>query len=324
MRHEQSFGDPRAADRVQTADDSRPLVEKYPDFAALTEPLLSQFEEVMKDRKSPHFDAAAYFAGWLNYHRGNLTDALGRFELAIALMPKVGAQAADDGASIEYVDYGWASLRQVGRILRTLPPEDALARVKVSKVFSAQPHLWYAALDSLYISHQHQMVMENARLALAQFGVTLADLPLSTDPKRISDALTKYNLEGETDLAGIIYLYNASREAEALKALLSNPDKKSSKLAAFSVRALVVKYSLAKDSDLQPQSARLGVRPHHKDLRQGIYLSEQALDLLPKTQALSGLREWLFLPQAAHPGPVAALRCLDQQPHRESRRHLAG
>ncbi len=273
--------------------DSRPLVQKYPDFAALTALVLSQFEEVMEDRKSPHFDDAAYFAGWLNYHRGNLTEALGRFELAIALMPKVGAQAADDGASIEYVDYGWASVRQVARILRTLPPEDALARVRASKVLSAQPHLWYAALDTLYISHHHQMVMKNAQLALAQFGITLADLPLSTDPKRISDVLTKFNLAGETDLAGIIYLYNASREAEALRALLSDPNKKSSKLAAFSVRALVVKYSLTKDSDLQPQSAHLGVRPRHKDLRQGIYLSALALDLLPKTQALSGLREWL-------------------------------
>ena len=59
---------------------ARPLAETSANFAALTEPLLSQFEEVIKDRSSPHFDDAAYFSGWLQYHRGNLSEALEKFE----------------------------------------------------------------------------------------------------------------------------------------------------------------------------------------------------------------------------------------------------
>jgi tetratricopeptide (TPR) repeat protein len=274
--------------------ESRPLAEKYPDFTALTEPLLLQFEEVIKDRSSPHFDDAAYFSGWLQYHRGNLSEALEKFESAIALMPKVGAESTDDGAgSTDYTDYGEPAARQTGRILRTLPPEDALSHVKNNKVLSSQPRLWYIVLDALYIAHKDEMVMDGARLALREFGVTIEDLPITTDPHRIDDAFTKLKLAGEGDLEEIVYLYNASREAHLLKTMLSNVDKLSPRVVAINVKAMVIKYSLTKDSDLEAQSTAKGIRPRHKDLRQGIYLAQQSLDLVPKTPVYSKLREWL-------------------------------
>lgn len=80
--------------------DSRPLVKKFSDFASITDQLLPQFEEVLKDRKSPHFDDAAYFLGWLLYHRGNVDRALSKYELAISLLPRVGVQ--DDSSTGEY------------------------------------------------------------------------------------------------------------------------------------------------------------------------------------------------------------------------------
>jgi tetratricopeptide (TPR) repeat protein len=256
--------------------------------------LVLQFEEVIKDRSSPHLDDAAYFSGWLQYHRGNLPEALEKFEFAIARMPKVGAESTADGAgSADYPDYGEPAVRQTGRILRTLPPEDALSQVKNSKVLSSQPRLWYIVLDALYIAHKDQMVMDGARLALREFGITIEDLPVTTDPKRIDDAFTKLKLAGEGDLQEIVYLYNASREAYLLKTMLSNVDKLSPQLVATNLKAMVIKYSLTKDSDLQAQSTAKGIRPRHKDLRQGIYLAQQSLDLVPKTPVFSKLREWL-------------------------------
>jgi tetratricopeptide (TPR) repeat protein len=273
---------------------SRPLVDKYPDFAVLTEQLVLQFDEVLKDQRSPHYDDAAYFSGWLQYHRGNLPEALERFELAIALAPKVGAQSADVGAgSADHIDYDWPAVRQTGRILRTLPPEDALNRVRSSNILSSQPRLWYIALDALYISHNYQMVMDGARLALHEFGVTIEDLPITTDPKRIDDAFTKLKMADQGDLKEIVYLYNASREAQLLKSMLSNVDKLSPQLVAITVKTMVIKYALTKDSDLKAQSTAKGIRPRNKDLRQGIYLAQQSLDLVPKTPVFLKLREWL-------------------------------
>ncbi|WP_316224869.1 MULTISPECIES: hypothetical protein [unclassified Bradyrhizobium] len=274
--------------------ESRPLVEKYSDFKALTQRVALQFDDVLKDQSSPHYDDAAYMSGWLQYHRGNLPEALKKFELAIALMPKIGARPTDDSAgSPDYADYDVPAVRQTGRILRTLAPEDALGRVKNSKVLSSRPRLWFIALDALYISHQHQMVMDGARIALHEFGVTLEDLPVTTDPKRIARAFTKLKLADEDDLQGIVYLYHASREAQLLRNLLSSADKISPQQVTTNVKAMVIKYALTKDSDLESQSSAKGIRPRHKDLRQGIYLAEQSLDLVPKTPVFQKLREWL-------------------------------
>jgi hypothetical protein len=134
------------------------------------------------------------------------------------------------------------------------------------------------------------MVMDGARLALREFGVTIEDLPITTDPHRIDDAFTKLKLAGEGDLEEIVYLYNASREAHLLKTMLSNVDKLSPRVVAINVKAMVIKYSLTKDSDLEAQSTAKGIRPRHKDLRQGIYLAQQSLDLVPKTPVYSKLR----------------------------------
>src|SRR5262249_24649412 len=132
-----------------------------------------------------------------------------------------------------------------------------------------------------------------ARRALREFGVTIEDLPVTTDRKRIDDAFTKLNLAGESEPKEIVYLYNAAREAKQFKTMLSNVDRLSPQFVAGIVRAMVVKYSLTKDSDLQAQWTAKGIRPRHKDLRQGIYLAEQSLDLIPKTAVFFKLREWL-------------------------------
>jgi tetratricopeptide (TPR) repeat protein len=195
---------------------SRPILFSFPEFAPLTEAVLPHLEEVLKDRKSPHFDDAAYFLGWLAYHRGNTSDALNKFELAIALLPK------DDAQDSEHLDYPYLALHQTARILRTLSPEDAIKRVQNSEILSARSKVWKTVLASFYRSHQYQSVMAGAQKALGKFGIAIAGLPVTTDPKRILAAFTKLRLASDWDLQEIVYLYHASREIAQLEQTLSD------------------------------------------------------------------------------------------------------
>jgi hypothetical protein len=271
--------------------DSRPIALKFPEFTALTDRLLAQFEEVLKDRSSPHFDDAAYLLGWLAYHRGNMADALNKFEIAIGLLPAIGSREAGD-----YADYAEAAEHQVSRILRTLSPEDALNRVQNSKVFSSRPTLWYAALTQLYHSGKHRLVMDGARRALREFRVTIEDLPLTTDFTRIAAAFEKLQLANESDLEEIAYLYHASREAGQLESILSNVDKQSPLALGAEIKRIVVKYSLTRDPSANNSPGR-GPKPLHRDLRQSLYLAQRALDLLPRNANFLKLREWLYYKQ---------------------------
>jgi hypothetical protein len=274
--------------------DSRPIALKLPEFNGLTDRLLPQLEEVLKDRKSPHFDDAAYLLAWLTYHRGNITDALTRFEIAIALLPAVGSRDTI-GDSVDYAD---PAVHQASRILRTFSPEDAFDRVQNSKVMSARPALWYTALAELYHSGQYRQVMDGARRALRQFGVTVENLPITTDPSKISAAFTKLQLADDGDLQEITYLYQASREAAQFETILSNADKQPALSSETEIKRIVVKYSQTRDPDENKKPAP-GPRPLHRDLRQSLYLAQRALDLLPRNANFLKLREWLHYKRIA-------------------------
>ncbi len=266
---------------------SRPIVISFPEFAPLTEALLPHLEEVLKDRKSPHFDDAAYLLGWLAYHRGNTSDALNKFELAIALLPK------DNSQDNEHLDYPYLALHQTARILSTLSPEDAINRVQNSEILSSRSKVWKTVLASLYYSHQYQSVMAGAQKALAKFSIAIAGLPVTTDPKRILAAFTKLGLASDWDLQEIVYLYHASREIAQLERTLSDVKKLSPSSITTTVKAVIIKYSLTSDSDLERKTFSPGPRPQHKDLRQAVYVIQRSLEALPKTADFATLRRWL-------------------------------
>jgi hypothetical protein len=267
--------------------DSRPVVLKFPEFAALTDRLVPLFETVLKDRGSPHFDDSAYYLGWLAYHRGNVADAMDKFELAVGLLPAVGSNDAHD-----FVDYAEVAEHQISRILRTFSPEDALNRVQNSKILSSRPLLWHTALVQLYHSGKYPEVMDAARRALQGFGITIEALPVTTDFDRISDAFEKMQLISDGDLEEIVYLYHASREAGDLETILSNIDKRAPPASIAQIKALVVKYSLTKDLD-DKKSPKQDLKPLHRDLRQSLRLVQRALDALPRNAAFLKFREWL-------------------------------
>ena len=230
--------------------------------------------------------------GWLDYHRGNVDKSLDEFVLAIRLLPKVGVEDKSDSD-----DYAYAALRQAGRVLRTLRPEDAISRLQNSQVLSSRPELWDTVLASSYHLHNCRLVMDGARRALREFGVAIETVPVTTDPRRIEAVFAKLGLagylEGEKELQEIVYLYNASRETEEFEALLSNIGTGSPQSIAAAVKSIVIKYALTKDSDSQTKPSKKGPRPLHRDLRQSIFLAQASLDRLPKTAEFSKLREWL-------------------------------
>jgi len=272
---------------------SHSLSENILEFGALTDRLLSAFQEVSEDRSSKHSDDAAYYLGWLAYHRGNTNEALARFELAIASLAKVGST---DSAEYLDADYPEAAERQSSRILRMLSPEDALYRVQNSATFSSRPLLWYAVLAQLYHYGKYQLVIDNARRALREFGVTAESLPVTTDSTRISNALKKLKLADSEGLSGgledIAYLYQASREARQLETVLSNIGKQPSPSSEAEIRRIIVKYSMMQDPAERTQR-KPGPKPLHRDLRQSLQLAQHALDLLPRTSSFQKLREWL-------------------------------
>lgn len=275
---------------------SGPIVFKVPEFRSLTEKLLPQFEEVLKDLSSPHFDDAAYLLGWLAYHRGNVADALDKFEIAIALSSKDVSQSDDLDEKldeVDYVDYAFPALHQANRILRTLAPEDALDRVQNSKSLSSQSESWQAVLTSFYHSHKYQSVMSAAQRALRNFGISIENLPVTTDPKRIEATFTKLKLADDVALKEIVYLYFSSREIGQVVEMLSESDKSSPSSIAKKTKEVVIKYYVTRDSDLADKPFGHGPKPLHKDLRQSLFVAQKALDSLPRTADFSKLRQWL-------------------------------
>jgi hypothetical protein len=148
-------------------------------------------------------------------------------------------------------------------------------------------------LAQLYHSGKYQLVVDNARRALREFGVTVENLPVTTDSTRISDAFKRLRLADNGELEGITYLYQASREAQRLEAILSNIDKQSPPSSEAEIRRIVVKYSMMRDPDERTQR-KPGPQPSHRDLRQSLQLAQRALDLLPRNASFQKLREWLY------------------------------
>jgi hypothetical protein len=60
------------------------------------------------------------------------------------------------------------------------------------------------------------------------------------------------------------------------------------------VKAVIIKYSLTTDSDLERKAFSPGApRPQHKDLRQAVFVIQRSLEALPKTAGFATLRRWL-------------------------------
>lgn len=271
---------------------SKPLAFKLADFRKLTDPLMPQFEDVLRDKNSPHYDDATYILAWLTYHRGDVVEALDRFGNAVALIPPLDADGSY-GSDVERFDYAFAALHQLTRIFRTLPAQDVVARVDGSDVLAAESIVWVAALGTLYHAHEYALVMAEARKALRHFDIVAENLPVTTHPQRIDDALTGLNLGGDWYLQDIVYLYQSSHEISEALGMLSRINEYPAAVAQKTIRELIVKYALTKEADRELMWSDDASPPRHKDLRQSIYIAGYALQSLPRTTEYSKFREWL-------------------------------
>ncbi|PHR87063.1 MAG: hypothetical protein COA78_37445 [Blastopirellula sp.] len=267
---------------------SAPIVHTVGSFARLTDSLLPIFEEVARDRKSPHFDDAGYYLGWLTYHRGDVNKALNRFGEVIALQ-----QSGDLDSNFVRLDYTSKALVHINRIFRTLSPQDVFDRIQNSNALSPHPIIWRTALTSFYQSHQHQVVMAGARRALRHFGIRIENLPVTTDPRRIWATFSRLELASDDELHDIVYLFHSSREIRRMEEKLLEIERHANSEIEDELRELISKYSLTSDSDLKKMYSNRNSKPLHRDIRQSLYLLRISLDLLPKSSALSKFRQWL-------------------------------
>jgi tetratricopeptide (TPR) repeat protein len=271
---------------------SGPIFRAFPEFLVLTKDLEKEFLDVLKNKKSPHFDDAAYFLGWIAYHRGNLKEALSKFEIAIASITKSGSDNGNPGSTEFERDYAYPALHQTRRILRTLAPEEALATVENSAILSRQAAVWEAAMTSCYHAHYYKKVMSSAQKILSFFGVSVESLPVTTDPNRIQAAFTKLGLGNELSLLEIAYLYFSSREIQNTEDMLSHVNTELPINVKSRLKNIIIKYALINDPDSNRKGSANTPQAMHKDLRQSIYLADRALQSLPKSVDFSKFREW--------------------------------
>ncbi|MCP4314783.1 MAG: hypothetical protein GY789_01765 [Hyphomicrobiales bacterium] len=267
---------------------SAPLVNTVPEFVAQTDRLMPMFEAVAKNRESAHYDDASYFLAWLTFHRGNVNEALDRFGYVIGMI-----QANDSGLRYDRPDYSGTALWQINRIFRTLPPDEVFDRVQSSSALSPQPVVWLTVLTTFYQTHQYELVIAGARRALNHFGVTIEDLPVTTDPRRISTTFEKFLPRSHYLLQEVAYLYHSSREISEMVNTLRELERHSISSVHDRLRELINKYALVSNSDLEKMYSDRSTKPRHKDLRQSLYLLDRSLELLPQSGTHSKFRHWL-------------------------------
>jgi hypothetical protein len=280
--------------------DAKPLgsfVPKFAERAALAKPYL---EAVLRHPSAHHADDAAYFIAWLAYHQSRPAEALPYLSQAIV----VGNGDFQEGA-----------LRLVLRIIEKRPPSEQFDIVDADANFSQQPMLWYAVARAAYREYDYPLTIKIVQRALDVLKVPVDRLPLTTDPKRIDEALKKIdpNFVGDLNLVELPYLLQATTEFEQYRSFLQSVTSVASDKASAAARAIIMKYSLLIDPPEQPGHP---LPLAHRDLRQALHLIDLTLAAVPSDSQHAALRQWLlyrkvrimavYKPEAIHE-PIAAM-----------------
>ena len=279
--------------------DAKPLASFVPKFgerAALAKP---HFEAVLQHPATHHADDAAYFMGWLAFHQSKPTEALSYLSQAIAI---------GNG------DFQYGALRLTLRIIEKRTPSEQFAIVDADPHFSQQAMLWYAVARAAYREFDFPLTIKIVERALAALKVPIDRLPLTTDPKRIEEALQKIDPSlGDLNLDELPYLLQAATEFEQYQTFLRSITSVAPNKVYDTARAIIMKYSLLVDPPDRP-----GHPPPlaHHDLRQALHLIDNTLDAVPKDSQHALLRQWLlyrkvrimavYKPEAVHE-PIAAM-----------------
>ena len=280
--------------------DAKPLGSFVPGFAERAAAAKPHFEAVLRHPSTHHADDAAYFIAWLAYHQSLPAEALPYLSKAIAV---------GNG------DYQDAGLALVLRIVEKRPPTEQFAIVDADANFSQQPMLWYAVARAAYREFDYPLTNRIIQRALSALKIPIDRLPLTTDPKRIDEALKKIDpsFVGDPNLVELPYLLQAATEFEQYRSFLQSVTSAAPDKAYTTARAIIMKYSLLVDPPEQPGHPPLLA---HRDLRQALHLIDLTLAAAPSDSQHAALRQWLlyrkvrimavYKPEAIHE-PIAAI-----------------
>jgi tetratricopeptide (TPR) repeat protein len=269
----------RVANASWKFSDRKPLASMLPSFAARAAAAQSQFAAVLPHTASPIADDAAYMIGWLNLQLGKTDAALENFSQALVI---------GNG------DYKPAAMWETLRIMERLSSSQQFAMVRADRAFSRQPPLWYEAARTAYRNFDYALAIEAGKQALHAFNIPFDDLPVTTDPDRITAAIEKINRELSTNnnVTELPYLIEASKEMLDYEAYLKNAGKEPPAAFTDNARKIILKYSMLVNPR-EPAPGRPKPPPVHKDLRQALHLIDLTLDAAPKDAPYARLREWL-------------------------------
>ena len=280
--------------------DAKPLGSFVPHFterAALAKP---HFEAVVAHPATHHADNSAFFIGWLAYHQSKPTEALSYLSQATVI---------GNG------DYQVPALRLALRIIEKRTPGEQFAIIDRDPRFSQQAMLWYAAARAAYREFDFPLTIKVVQRALDVLKVPIDRLPLTTDPKRIEEALKKIDPSfiDDLNLEELPYLLQAAAEFEQYQTFLRSVASVAPDKLYNTARAIIMKYSLLVDP---PDQAGHPPPLAHHDLRQALHLIDITLGAVPSDSQHSMLRQWLlyrkvrilavYKPEAIHE-PIAAM-----------------
>ena len=271
--------------------DRKLLVQVIPNFAQRAAAMRPYFEVALRDKSAPHADDAAYMLGWLAYHQGQPLEAINYLSQAMVVGNGDFRRPA--------------AMRELVRILTQYPPSEQAKMIASNPVLTPQPAFWYAAARSAFRTFDYAATIEIGERGLKTLHVPIERMPVTTDPKKITDFLkaifppAKRREAGTeefdyTNAAEIPYVVEASRQILRYQNYLKSAALAPSDLDKRA-KDIIVEYSLLLDRPPQQPPQRTAARaPVHKDLRQALNLVDMTLTSVPRTQPYASLREWLY------------------------------
>jgi tetratricopeptide (TPR) repeat protein len=256
----------------------KPLASLIPNFGARAVTAQSFFETVLRHPSSPMADDAAYWIGWLANQQGKTNDAFAYFSKAM---------------TVGNGDYKERAVYDTLSILQRFSLSQQLTLVQSNKVLSQQAPLWYDMARSAYRDFDYATAIDIGQRGLKGIGVPIDYLPVTTDPRRIEEALKKVDprLAYDPNVAELPYIVEAGREMSQYEAYLKTAGTENPDVLDRKARNIILKYSMLVDQPDEPAHAPEDV---HRDFRQALHLIDMTLQVTQGNARNSHLREWLY------------------------------
>jgi tetratricopeptide (TPR) repeat protein len=238
------------------------------------------FEAVTRRPSSVLADDAAYMLAWLAINQGQATEAMAYLS---------------QGMLIGNGDYTPAATAQAVRLVKRYSPREQYQLVESHDGFTKQPALWYVAARSAYRDFDYALAIEVAQHGLKALNVDVDGLPATTDPQKIEAALEKVSsdLGEDPNAVELPYLIQAAKEISGYLASLNSAATERPDILTKRSRAIIFKYSKLVDAPVQAGGDKVPPLAH-RDLRQALHMIDQTLSVVPRDEAHSALREWLY------------------------------